>query len=108
MTPIARRGAPLGASLLAARPSVRLALCQPWRPIQAMRIIAPARPGAAAEAISRAMQDRQARPEVQARWAGMGGMPLTGLPERVAAFVAAEIAEWGVVIRREELQMEIV
>ena len=105
MTPIARRGAPLGASLLAARPCVRLALCRPWRPIQAMRIIAPARPGAAAEAISRAMQDR---PEVQARWAGMGGMPLTGLPERVAAFVAAEIAEWGVVIRREELQMEIV
>lgn len=107
MTPIARRGAPLGVPLLAAWPFVRLARSQPCRPIPAMRIIAPARPRAAAEAISRAMQDRQARPEVQARWAGMDGMPLTGLPERVAAFVAAEIAEWGVVIRREELQMEI-
>ncbi|MBX9701988.1 MAG: tripartite tricarboxylate transporter substrate binding protein [Acetobacteraceae bacterium] len=64
-------------------------------------------PRAAAEAINAAMQAWQATPEVRARWADMGGLPLTGAPDAFAAFVQAEIAKWGAVIRREGLQMEI-
>jgi tripartite-type tricarboxylate transporter receptor subunit TctC len=37
----------------------------------------------------------------------MGGVSLYGTLEQFRAFVDAEIAKWGAVIRREGLQMEI-
>ncbi len=45
-------------------------------------------------------------PDTRARFAQMGGVPAPGSPDDVARFVAAEIAKWGQVIRREGLQMD--
>lgn len=48
-----------------------------------------------------------AAPEMQARFAQMGGAPLAGTPEEFAAFVTAEIEKWRNIIRREGLQVDI-
>lgn len=48
-----------------------------------------------------------ATPEMQARFAQMGGTPLAGTPEEFAAFVTSEIEKWRGVIRREGLQMDV-
>jgi tripartite-type tricarboxylate transporter receptor subunit TctC len=47
-----------------------------------------------------------AAPDTQARFAQMGGVPAPGSPADFAAFVRAETAKWGEVIRREGLQMD--
>jgi tripartite-type tricarboxylate transporter receptor subunit TctC len=64
-------------------------------------------PRPVAEAINRAMKDWHASEDVKRRWADMGGVSLYGTLEQFRAFVDAEIAKWGAVIRREGLQMEI-
>jgi tripartite-type tricarboxylate transporter receptor subunit TctC len=45
-------------------------------------------------------------PETERRFSELGGVPLRGPPEVFAAFVQAEIAKWGAVIRREGLQLD--
>ncbi|WP_198369570.1 Bug family tripartite tricarboxylate transporter substrate binding protein [Roseomonas rosulenta] len=45
-------------------------------------------------------------PDTQARFAQMGGVPAPGSADDFAAFVRAETAKWGEVIRREGLQMD--
>jgi len=65
--------------------------------------------GAAPEVVRSVNAEVQAllgAPETQARFAQMGGVPATGSPADFAAFVRAEIAKWGEVIRREGLQMD--
>jgi tripartite-type tricarboxylate transporter receptor subunit TctC len=47
-----------------------------------------------------------AAPDTQARFAQMGGVPAPGSAADFAAFVRAETAKWGEVIRREGLQMD--
>ncbi|MCK8786339.1 tripartite tricarboxylate transporter substrate binding protein [Roseomonas sp. NAR14] len=48
-----------------------------------------------------------AQPEMQRRFAQMGGIPAADTPARFAAFVRAEIEKWGGVIRKEGLQLDV-
>jgi tripartite-type tricarboxylate transporter receptor subunit TctC len=45
-------------------------------------------------------------PETQQRFAQLGGVPLRLSPEEFAAWVRAETQKWGVVIRKEGLQLD--
>ena len=45
-------------------------------------------------------------PETQQRFAQLGGVPLRLSPEDFAAWVRAETQKWGVVIRKEGLQLD--
>lgn len=45
--------------------------------------------------------------DARARFLGMGGLPRPGTPADFAAFVRAETAKWGEVIRREGLQVDL-
>jgi tripartite-type tricarboxylate transporter receptor subunit TctC len=45
-------------------------------------------------------------PDTRHRFAELGGVPLRKTPEEFLAFVRAEIAKWGAVIRREGLQID--
>jgi tripartite-type tricarboxylate transporter receptor subunit TctC len=65
--------------------------------------------GVAPEVVRSLNADVQAllgAPDTQARFAQMGGVPAPGTPADFAAFVRAETAKWGDVIRREGLQMD--
>jgi len=45
-------------------------------------------------------------PATIARFAEMGGVPAYGTPEQFGAFIQAEIAKWGAVVRREGVQLD--
>ena len=46
-------------------------------------------------------------PSTVERFAQMGGVPAYGTPEQFAAFIQAEIAKWGAVVRREGVQLDV-
>ncbi|HWT09515.1 MAG TPA: tripartite tricarboxylate transporter substrate binding protein [Roseomonas sp.] len=46
-------------------------------------------------------------PSTIERFAQMGGVPAYGTPEQFAAFIQAEIAKWGAVVRREGVQLDV-
>lgn len=46
-------------------------------------------------------------PTTVARFAEMGGVPAYGTPEQFGAFIQAEIAKWGAVVRREGVQLDV-
>jgi tripartite-type tricarboxylate transporter receptor subunit TctC len=63
-------------------------------------------PAATVRSVSADIQAFLAMPETVARFTQMGGVPAPGGPEHFDAFVRAETAKWGEVIRREGLQMD--
>ena len=46
-------------------------------------------------------------PSTIERFAQMGGVPAYGTPEQFGAFIQAEIAKWGTVVRREGVQLDL-
>lgn len=63
-------------------------------------------PAPVVRSVSADIQAFLALPETVARFTQMGGVPAPGGPEHFDAFVRAETAKWGEVIRREGLQMD--
>ena len=53
------------------------------------------------------IRDLLARPETRTRFAEMGGVTAYGTPEEFTAFINAEIAKWGAVVRREGVQIDV-
>ena len=45
-------------------------------------------------------------PEMKERLAGIGTDPVTSTPEEIAAYIRAEIAKWGDVIRKAGLKAD--
>ncbi|NOG71581.1 tripartite tricarboxylate transporter substrate binding protein [Roseicella sp. DB1501] len=66
-----------------------------------------ATPRPVAESLNAAMKSWHETEEVKARWREMGGVSLYGTTDQFAAFVNGEIEKWGVVIRKEGLQLEV-
>jgi tripartite-type tricarboxylate transporter receptor subunit TctC len=63
-------------------------------------VVAPARtPRAIIEKISADMRAQMALPEVQQKIVDLGGIPDPGTPEQFHAFIKAEVAKWGEVVR---------
>ncbi|MBW6399856.1 tripartite tricarboxylate transporter substrate binding protein [Roseomonas sp. HJA6] len=63
-------------------------------------------PADAVNGVNAEVQTMLGLPETRTRFAQMGGVPAPGSPEDFANFVRSEIQKWGVVIRREGLQMD--
>jgi tripartite-type tricarboxylate transporter receptor subunit TctC len=64
-------------------------------------------PAAAVRGINAEVNAWLDQPETRRRFLELGGVPLRKSPEEFLAFVRAETEKWGVVIRREGLQMDV-
>jgi tripartite-type tricarboxylate transporter receptor subunit TctC len=64
-------------------------------------------PDAVIRTLNAEMKDLLVGPEAVARFVSLGGEPAYGTPEAFNAFVRAEIAKWGEVVRREGLQVDL-
>jgi len=65
-----------------------------------------ATPAAIVDAINAEVNALLDLPETKRRFAQLGGVPLRFSPAEFAAFVQAETAKWGAVIRKEGLQLD--
>ncbi|WP_367614449.1 Bug family tripartite tricarboxylate transporter substrate binding protein [Teichococcus coralli] len=64
-------------------------------------------PRAAVDALNAEIKALLEMPATRQRFAEMGGVPAYGTPEEYAAFVRAETAKWGGVVRKEGLKMDL-
>ncbi|HBY34030.1 MAG TPA: tripartite tricarboxylate transporter substrate binding protein [Delftia acidovorans] len=66
----------------------------------------PGMPADVVERLNQACQSLLAEPEVVARLAAMSNEPTPGLPGQAASFIAAEVARWSEVVRKENIQVQ--